>query len=108
MIQYKKLQDLPKRLEQLGVDSPLSSDLSEESIKETITKVENEWLDNTLVDLTPLKSNEDSIHFNLVTMAIPNTSIKIVYEATYEEYDPEFEVFQYTYTTPVGWIEEKS
>ena len=108
MIQYKKLQDLPKRLEQLGVDSPLSSDLSEEAIKDTITQVENEWLDNTLVDLTPMKSNEDSIHFNLVTMAIPNTSIKIVYEATYEEYDPEFEVFQYTYTTPVGWIEEKS
>ena len=39
MIQYKRLQDLPKRLEQLGIDSPFSSDLSEEAIKDTIAQI---------------------------------------------------------------------
>lgn len=104
-MQYKNFEELPKYLSKNGIDSPLKSNMSE---KEMIYAIENMNLSDEMIDLTGMKLDDQNVGHNVIYQVLSlndNFNIRIVYEASYEEYDHDYDTWQYIYTTPIGWLE---
>ncbi|WP_297237194.1 hypothetical protein [uncultured Faecalicoccus sp.] len=103
MLRYNKLIELPEYLSQNQIDTPLKEGMKEEEIIALLSKME---LSNEMTDLSGIKLDERDCGHNFIyeDLILNGHTLHIVSEATYEEYDPEFDTWQYVYTRPVGWF----
>ena len=102
---YKKFEKLPEYLSKNGIDSPLKSDMSEREIAQAIEKMD---LSDEMIDLTGMKLDDKNVGHNVIYQNLSfnkDFNVRIVYEASYEEYDHDYDTWQYIYTTPLGWLE---
>lgn len=102
-MQYRKFEELPQYFIDKGISTPFKAGMSEKEILQVINEI---GLADEMIDLTGMKLDDQNVGHNAVYQTLlcdGDVKIRVVFEATYEEYDVEYDTWQYIYTYPVGW-----
>lgn len=101
---YRKFEELPEYMIKKGDSNAWKAGMSEKEILQIINEI---GMADEMIDLTGMKMDDQNVGHNVVYQTLltdADLKIRIVFEATYEEYDHEYDTWQYIYTYPLGWI----